>query len=94
MATPIVYLPLLTTNPLGWAILGAAGYLTYKAGKKTGLKGEEQVEKECIVDRAVKGTMKTAYKAKTKVSESLSSTKEKYSEMWNEAQDEVIAKEV
>ncbi len=92
MATPIVYLPLLTTNPLGWAVLGAAGYLTYKAGKKSGLKDEEQIGQEGFADRAVKGAMKTAYKAKTKVGESLSSTKEKYSEMWNEAQDEVAGK--
>ena len=92
MATPIVYLPLLTTNPLGWAVLGAAGYLTYKAGKKSGLKDEEQVGQEGFADRAVKGAMKTAYKAKMKVGESLSGTKEKYSEMWNEAQDEVVEK--
>jgi hypothetical protein len=92
MATPIVYLPLLTTNPLGWAVLGVAGYLAYKAGKKTGLKNEEQVGQECFADRAVKGAMKTAYKAKMKVGESMSSTKEKYSEMWNEAQDEVAGK--
>lgn len=92
MATPIVYLPLLTTNPLGWAVLGAAGYLTYKAGKKSGLKDEEQVGQEGLADRAVKGAMKTAYKAKMKVGESLSSTKEKYSEMWDEAQDEVGGK--
>jgi len=92
MATPIVYLPLLTTNPLGWAVLGAAGYLAYKAGKKSGLKDEEQVGKEGIADRAVKGAMKTAYKAKMKVGESLSGTKEKYSEMWNEARDEVAGK--
>lgn len=89
MATPIVYLPLLTTNPIGWAVLGAAGYLTYKAGKKAGLQDEEQVEKEGLADRAVKGAMKTAYKAKMKVGDSMSSTKEKYSEMWNEAQAEV-----
>lgn len=92
MAAPIVYLPLLTTNPLGWAVLGAAGYLTYKAGKKSGLKDEDQVEREGLADRAVKGAMKTAYKAKMKVGESLSSTKEKYSGMWDEAQDEVAGK--
>ncbi len=92
MAHPVVYTPLLTTNPVGWAVLGAVGYLTYKAGKKTGLKDEEAVEKEGFADRAVKGAMKTAYKAKMKVGESMSSTKEKYSDMWNEAQDEVAEK--
>ena len=92
MTHPVVSAPLLTTNPVGWAILGAAGYLTYKAGKKAGLKGEEQIEKEGLADRVVKGAMKTAYKAKMKVDESLSSSKEKYSEMWNEAQAEVAGK--
>lgn len=92
MAAPIVYLPLLTTNPLGWAALGAVGYLTYKVGKKSGLKDEEQVGKESLADRAIKGAMKTAYKAKMKVGESMSSSKEKYSEMWNEAQAETEEK--
>ncbi len=32
------YIPL-TTNPVGWLILGASGYMLYKAGKK---KGEEE----------------------------------------------------
>ncbi len=78
----------LVSNPVGWAVLGTAGYLTYKAGKKKGLKGEENEVKESLCDRAVKGTMKTAYKAKMKIDESLSSTRNKYSEMWNEAQAE------
>ncbi len=34
----MLYLPL-TTNPLGWAILGLGGYALYKTGKK---KGEEE----------------------------------------------------
>jgi len=88
MTNPIVYIPLLTTNPVGWAVLGAAGYLTYKAGKKSALKNEEAVEKESLSDRAVKGAMKTVYKAKMKIDESFVGTKEKYSEMWNEAQAE------
>jgi len=92
MTNPVVFLPLLTTNPVGWALLGAAGYLTYKLGKKSGLKSDDQVEDGCLIDRAVKGTMKTAYKAKIKVDESLSSTKDKYSSMWDEAQDEVTGK--
>ncbi len=32
------YIPL-TTNPLGWLILGTSGYLLYKTGKK---RGKEQ----------------------------------------------------
>ncbi len=90
MAHPAVYVPVLTTNPVGWAVLGVAGYLTYKAGKKTGLK-DDTVEKESLADRAVKGAMKTAYKAKMKVDESLAETKEKYGEMWQEAQAEAAS---
>jgi hypothetical protein len=90
MAHPAVYVPVLTTNPVGWAVLGVAGYLTYKAGKKAGLK-DDAVEKESLADRAVKGAMKTAYKAKMKVDESLAETKEKYGEMWQEAQAEATS---
>jgi hypothetical protein len=90
MAHPAVYVPVLTTNPVGWAVLGVAGYLTYKAGKKAGLK-DDAVEKESLADRAVKGAMKTAYKAKMKVDESLAETKEKYGEMWQEAQAEAAS---
>ncbi len=79
-------------NPVGWAVLGTAGYLTYRAGKKAGLKSEDQATKENLFDRTVKGTMKTAYKTKMKIDDSLSSTKEKYSEMWNEAQAEAAEK--
>jgi ribosomal protein S20 len=92
MANPVVFLPLLTTNLVGWAVLGAAGYLTYKLGKKSGLKSDDQLEKECLIDRAVKGTMKTVYKARIKADESLSSAKDKYSSMWDEAQDEATGK--
>lgn len=35
MAIPALYIPALSSNPVGWAILGAAGYLTYRAGKKS-----------------------------------------------------------
>ena len=92
MTHPVAYAPMLTTNPVGWAILGTAGYLAYKSGKKAGLKGAEQIEKEGFADRVVKGAMKTAYKAKTKVGESLSDSRKKYSAMWSEAQTEAAGK--
>ncbi len=92
MANPFVFLPLLTTNPLGWAVLGAAGYLTYKAGKKAGQKSDDQLESGSLVDRVLKSTMKTAYKTKIRVDESLSSAKDKYFTMWDQAQDEVTDK--
>ncbi|MBM9612826.1 hypothetical protein JWJ90_00840 [Desulfobulbus rhabdoformis] len=88
MSNPILGVPLLTSNPVGWAVLGVAGYLTYKAGKKAGKRSIEQVDQECLADRAVKGVMKSAYKAKMKTDSMFSSTKDKYSEMWKEAQTE------
>lgn len=92
MYIPGAHVPLLSSHPVGWAILGVAGFLAYKAGKKSGLKGEEGIEKECLTDRAVKSAMKTAYKAKMKIDESLAGSREKYSEMWNEARSEVAQK--
>lgn len=88
MAHPVLLLPFVS-NPVGLAVLGTASYLTYKAGKKAGLADDENVVKESLCDRAVKGALKTAYKTKMKVDDSLSSTKDKYSEMWSEAQSEV-----
>ncbi len=88
MSHPIIGLPLLTSNPIGWAVLGVAGYLTYQAGKKAGKNSVEQVDKACLADRAVKGAMKSVYKAKLKTDAMLNSSKEKYGEMWKEAQAE------
>lgn len=92
MTHPVVYIPLLTTNPVGWAILGVAGYLTYKAGKKVGKHGADDVAQVGLVDQTVKGAMKSAYKAKIQIGKSLSNTREKYSEMWSEAQTEAVGK--
>ncbi len=38
-------LPLLS-NPIGWLILGAAGYLLYKSGKKSGKQEAEESKSE------------------------------------------------
>ena len=46
------------------------------------------MDKECLADRAVKGAMKSVYKAKLKTDAMLNSSKEKYGEMWKEAQAE------
>ncbi len=81
--------PLLASNPIGWAILGASGYLIYKAGKKAGTAETEGVDQPSLADRTIKGAMKTAYKAKLNIDSSLGKTKEKYSEMWDEARMEV-----
>ncbi len=82
MSVPVV------AHPLGWIVLGAAGYFTYKAGKKAGKKTEENVTKPTLSDRVVKGTMKAAYKTQKEVSECLGKAKEKYSTLWAEARTE------
>lgn len=79
-----LHIPLLA-NPVGWAVLGAAGYLTYKAGKKC----NQAPDQESFSDRTIKGAMKTAYKAKLKIDDSFSNSKEKYSEMWSQAQEDL-----
>ncbi len=43
---PMLYLPL-TATPLGWVVLGASGYLLYKAGKK---KGQEEAAASRIIE--------------------------------------------
>ena len=88
MTSPAVCIPLLTNNPVGWLAFGAAGYLTYRIGKKIGLKSNENPDRVNLADRAVKGAMKTAYKARAKIGKSLSKTREKYSGMWDEVQSE------
>jgi hypothetical protein len=40
-----MHFPLLLT-PLGWVVMGAAGYVVYRAGKKSGRKEAEQSEKK------------------------------------------------
>ena len=91
MAPQTAYIPFLINNPVGWMALGVAGYLTYKAGKTVGLKSNENADCENLADRMVKGTIKTAYKAKIKIGASLSKTREKYSAMWDEVQAEIRA---
>jgi hypothetical protein len=89
MATPIFYLPALTTNPVGWAVLGVAGYLAFAAGRKAGRRSQEVIEQESLTDRAVKGAMKSAYKTKLKGDAVLADAREKYGTMWQEARAEV-----
>ena len=40
-----MHLPLALT-PWGWVVLGAAGYLVYRAGKKAGEKAAEKDDKK------------------------------------------------
>ena len=36
----------LVMHPLGWVVLGTAGYLVYRAGKKAGKKEPEKSDQE------------------------------------------------
>jgi len=85
MSVPVV------AHPLGWVVLGAAGYLTYKAGKKNGKKTEEDIAKTSLSDRVVKGAMKAVYKTQKGVSQGLEKAKEKYGALWEEARTETNA---
>ncbi len=83
-----VYLPSLTSNPLGWAVLGAAGVVTYKLGKKAGVGAKEASDTPSLGDRIVKETMKTAYKATKSARASIDKAGEKYASFWEEARAE------
>ena len=88
MSHHIFAVPLLAAHPAGWLLLGAAGYMAYKAGKKSGRADNEDLARVSVCDRAVKGVMKSAYKAKLKADKALAAGKDKYGEMWREAQTE------
>lgn len=75
-------------HPIGWVVLGAAGFLTYRAGKTAGKKTEEDIAKTSLCDRAVKGTMKAAYKTQQGVARGLGKAKEKFGTLWEEARTE------
>lgn len=85
MSVPIV------SHPIGWIILGGAGFLAYKAGKKAGKKTEADIAETSLSDRVVKGTMKAVYKTHKSVSERLEKTKEKCGALWAEAKTEANA---
>ena len=75
-----------TSNPLGLLALAGAGYLVYRLGKARGMSAED--EGQGLSDRAVRGAMKTAYKAKSGVEKALKEQKKRYSDMWAEAKEE------
>lgn len=82
MSVPVV------SHPIGWIILGGAGFLAYKAGKKAGKRTEEDIAKASLSDRVIKGTMKAVYKTPKGVSKSLEKAKEKCGTLWEEAKTE------
>jgi hypothetical protein len=80
MAHPAYYVGSIT-GPIGILVVAGAGYLAYRLGKKSG--AEEDGEN--ILDQAFKGTIKTVYRAKLAVEESLEDRKKRFSELWDEA---------
>ena len=74
------------SNPLGLLALAGAGYLVYRLGKARGMSAED--EGQGLSDRAIRGTMKTAYKTKSGVEKALKEQKKRYSDMWAEAREE------
>jgi hypothetical protein len=79
------------THPLGWVILGGAGFLAYKAGKKSGKKTQDDAAKPSLSDRVVKETMKAVYKTQKGASAGLEKAKEKCGNLWAEAKTEANA---
>ncbi len=79
MAHPAYYVG--STGPIGLLVVAGAGYLAYRLGKKSG--AEEDGEN--ILDQAFKSTVKTVYRAKMAVGESLEDRKKRFSELWDEA---------
>ncbi len=79
MAHPVYYVG--STGPIGLLSVAGAGYLAYRLGKKSG--AEEDGKN--ILDQAFKGTVKTVYKAKMAIGETLEERKKRFSELWDEA---------
>ncbi len=87
---PVVgYTSAILSTRAGWLLFGTAGYLAYRAGKYAAQKSDNAVERPGLVDRTVKGAMKTAYKAQMKLGASFAKTHAKYTAMWNEVQAEI-----
>ncbi len=78
MAHPAYYVGY--TGPTLIAVMGA-GYLAYRLGKKSGAEEDEKN----ILNQAFKSTVKTVYRAKMAVEESLEERKKRFSELWDEA---------
>ena len=94
MGFPVV--PFATTNAIGLAVVGVAGVVTYKAGKKSGLNNPEEttetIDKPGLGDRALKGTMKAFYRTQKSVGSVFAKSGEKMSAMWTEVKAEEAVK--
>ena len=79
MAHPAYYVA--STSPIGLLAFAGAGYVVYRLGKKSG--AEEDGKN--ILDQAFKDAIKTVYRAKMAVEESLEERKNRFSELWDDA---------
>ena len=80
MAHPVYYVG--STGPIGLLAVAGAGYLAYRLGKKSGAEGDGNKN---TLDQAFRGAIKTVYRAKMAVEESLEDRKKRFSELWDEA---------
>ena len=79
MAHPAYYVA--STSPIGLIAVAGAGYLAYRLGKKSG--AEEDGKN--ILDQAFKCAIKTVYRAKMSIEETLEDRKKRFSELWDDA---------
>ena len=90
MSYPLV--PFAATNAIGWAAIGVAGVVTYKVGKKAGLKHpdgtDESIETPGLGDRALKGAMKAFYRTRKKVGAVFSKSGDRVTTLWEEVKAE------
>ena len=70
-----------STGPIGLLAFAGAGYVVYRLGKKSGAEKDGKN----ILNQAFKGTVKTVYRAKMAIGESLEDRKKRFSELWDEA---------
>lgn len=87
MSLPII--SYVAASPVGLAVIGVAGFLSYRAGKNAGMKSVDEFDKPGLGDRTVKGAMKAFYRTKKSVGNTFSKTGDKYSAMWQDVQEEV-----
>jgi len=79
MAHPAYYVG--STGPIGLLAVAGVSYLAYRLGKKSG--AEEDGKN--ILDQAFRGAVKTVYRAKMAIGETLEERKKRFSELWDEA---------
>ncbi|MCK4604507.1 MAG: hypothetical protein KAU41_07400 [Deltaproteobacteria bacterium] len=79
MAHPALYVG--STSSIGILAVAGAGYVVYRLGKKSGAEKDGKN----VLDQAFKGAIKTVYRAKMSIEETLEDRKKRFSELWDEA---------